>query len=127
MADLTNVSAEALTEVLGWVKEAKEFATEQAPLLAQEIVTYGILANAVSVCLGAVVLTTGSVLVLRLLKHGKQWEGNDKEGTIIGHVFGGIGCVVIGSTITFGSLFPMLQAIVAPRLYVIKYLSELLK
>ena len=126
MADLSEVSAEALTEVMGWVKEAKEFATEQAPLLAQEIVTYGRVSSGLGFLLGLGLIATCVVCCSRLVKHRAKWnEDVDVRLPIYAGVAIASGIISIPAIIE--SAFPLMQSMFAPRLYVIEKLSGLLK
>jgi len=59
-----NLSKETVTELISWVRSAKDFAEEQAPLVCQEVLTWGKVSSISGMCIGSFFLITGIILFL---------------------------------------------------------------
>ena len=122
---MNELTQETLVEVLSWVKEAKELMVEQAPLLAQEIISYGITANILAIGLAALA-TGGAIMCTWLLcKHGEKWWEEDNVrivpcGVVIFFGF------LLGTPHLFIHIFILVKVLVSPRLYVLEKLSEMI-
>ena len=129
MTDQTEQAlTESVTEIIGWVEQAKDFAVEQAPdvvqqLLAWELVTN--LAGTVALLLGAAVVAWSSRACWRkhhaLIKDG----GYDREDWDAGAAITG----AAAAGLFLASWVPALSAIkvfVAPKLVVLAALKGLL-
>lgn len=107
-------------ELLSWVQSSKNFMTEQAPLLVQEILYYGMASSCLWSFLWLVLLCLG-VWGTRL--NYKQIQGEYYLVQFILCLFGSIAVAlffVMSMTTTVKIYF-------APRLYLIEYLSSLIK
>ena len=126
----TKQIAEAMTptvkqwsqELLSYVQSSHDFAVQQVPLVAQEIITWGIASNVVV----AVIALSVSVVFFKVahaIYCAKDW---DEVERIIGT--GSFYCsstmLFIFSIVTF---YHAAQAYFCPRLYIIEYLANLLK
>ena len=122
MSEQTSINQQAAEELLKWMKGLGEFTQEQAPLLAQEIVRYGIWANligliiSISIC---AVLVYGAITLWGAGDPG--WRDEKRPLSIILTFFVAI---IIPTSLTT-HLPPLLMSVFAPRLYVIEQLSKL--
>lgn len=124
---------EKLNEILGklleWLEAAEGFTIDQAPLVLQEIITWKIAAAilALIICFCFV----GFWAIFYWVNRGNLIETNDygSEPTVYGGfaIGGGIASIFV---LLFPGLihtFELLQLYLAPRAYLIEYVSRLLK
>ena len=120
--------AESVTEIIGWVEQAKDFAVEQAPLVVEELLHWKLVMGIT----GAVVF-----LVLAAGCGVLSWQFNKRHNEIVESgaydtAYWDVGCVFVGigaATFFFVSWVPALAAVkvlVAPRLVVLDALKNLL-
>lgn len=117
----------AIAELMKWASNAADFAKEQMPLVAQEIIRFGI-AESILVLL----LTIGIMAIIWRIRHNLLYSRTDHEGNPYKrspdedeYIFSAIICFFT-SAIPFcfmcGAAWQMTQAIFAPRLYLLEYL-----
>ena len=116
-------------KVLDWIEATESFTTEQAPLLAQEIVRYGILNN--SLQLGFFILVPSLLLYLSysFAVHKDTWKDEFTPRSVACIIFGvgGFFVGVVGALECSINAVPKLcNALVAPRLYFIEQIGRLL-
>lgn len=116
-----------LTEIAKGLQKATEtasdFAVDQAPVLAQEIVTQGIVTAALRFVFYALLLV-GDVLVLKYL-----WGSRgvlDEVLVVGGSLLGGF-ALLLGLLGIVASTKTILSTWLAPRLYVLEYIKEIIK
>ena len=113
-------------EVLNWLQNTAGFVAEQAPLLAQEIIRWGIAEGivAVSICaiVELVVLLANRYLVCKL--YGTV--GCDKDDVPFTNI---VTITTMGIVLVPAIAFTMqiAQAVVTPRLFLIEELSKLIR
>ncbi len=118
--ELENVSAETLQQVLEWARGAVDFAQDQAPLLAQEILTWGAVEGWFAATVGCLTL---SMSILFLLLGVRWWLTKDECSpafiiSFVASLMGGIPAIWgIGTLIKIHH---------CPRLYLIEELSRML-
>lgn len=100
-------------QVLQWAQQAGNFAQEQAPLIAQEIVAREMVRAGVTGVMAAIVAS-----VLLYLSTKMDIDEGGGPVAIIG---------LLAAGVTALNLYWLLAAYVAPRLLVIEYLSGLLR
>lgn len=127
------MNPEIQKELLTWLTQIREtaekgagFVAEQAPLVAREAISYGRVAHLVAAL--AIGICIAAVLYLALVKYWKTaWEATDDAPVIM------LNIVVALFTIPFifEGFVPQarlaLLAWFAPRIYIIEWLSELVK
>lgn len=97
-------------------KQAGDFVVEQTPLLVQEILTYnGIISGGLSL-LGVVLFIVGVIVVFK-----SKWD--EPRLTNIPFVI----LAVISQVVFWENIGTFLKITFAPRLYLIEYVSELIK
>lgn len=116
-------------ELLDWAKAGKEIVAEQVPLLVQEIIRWGFAEAVLYMLLGAVIFLCARYLMNKWYTRpeGGFWRSWD-EGP--GPLFAWIGIgagYVIGFLMFFTSLFTAVKCLVAPRVYLIEYLANLVQ
>jgi len=117
---------EIAQEVIGWLREGKEFIGEQAPELAEQIIWWGIVGN----MLESLVWFAAALLVALCAKfcHSRytQLAEFHRDGWATGMIFGGVFsviCVVCGVSCVVAAIKP----IVAPNLYVVEQLARMVQ
>lgn len=126
--------ATSLNELLGYVKATADFASEQAPLVAQEIVRWGIASSIVTMihCVAfiGVAFVFARWMYPRLVKEFAKGLSQQSDGLLVGGSAGMI-LAATGTLIAFFSLVDAVQAlvkaIVSPRLFVLERIMEMLK
>lgn len=122
---------DAGAKVLEYLEATEGFAVEQAPLLAQEIVRYGIWWHGGLACVFAVSFLMAAVVFLWAIRGTvkNKWTGDGqwcvKDAYIIGCALSGV-WMVIGLSVTLAEMSCLLKALLAPRLYIIEQISGLL-
>lgn len=118
-------------KVLAYLESTEGFVAEQAPMLAQEIVRYGIWSN------GIVAFTTLGIVVAYILVTRKfipramQMVKDEKEEEIIPFVLM-LGFMVFGGIASsfllyngIGSMNLAMKAIIAPRYYLLEVIGNI--
>ncbi len=116
-------------KVLDWAEATENFTIEQAPLLAQEIVRYGILNNSLQLAFFLVIPPVAIYLSYRFGTSKDAWKEDPTPKGTACIVFGSIGFIftAIGLVVCSKNVVPNLcKALVAPRLYIIEQVSKLL-
>jgi hypothetical protein len=119
--------------ILAYANQAAEFAAEQAPLVVQELIMWGIASSAFSAAMAAVLsivfyLTAKKCYRLISAENEKQYSDRNEAVQVVSVITGvisGIG-IPITALITITSLYDMVYVIVAPRLYVLEYASKII-
>lgn len=110
-------------EILTWLQVSREFVSEQAPLLAQEILTWGLYSYTLMIGISLL------VVILCVFSIRFFWSRYDKYTREDGPVAGMITSAIVGcmflliATVNFLGL---IQVLVAPRLYLIKQRARLI-
>ena len=122
-----NLTKEAVQEILQWVKEAKNFAQEQAPLVVAELIRRDTL-RAVGASALSLVLV---LLALDQTRRGCKWAKencNDFDSAQSGGRI--VGSIVVGGFAIIGLVFAIdwfICVTLAPRLYVLEQLAIFVK
>lgn len=110
-------------ELLAWVQSVRELAGEQAPLLAQEIIRFGIYQSIFNILFDIIWILSSIILIPYL---GRRVNLENEPAIDIS-----IGVMLVGSAVCFIALFfniiSLGQAILAPRLYLLEFLARLVK
>ncbi len=121
-------------EVLDWLRATADVVGEQAPLLAQDVVRYGIFDGVVSILVGLVLLAVTIFVLMKVLPdfwgRGRALDKNHEDGfgwygvsacLAVCSVFGGI----TGFVWTVTGVFTCGKALLAPRLYILQEIAKL--
>jgi hypothetical protein len=114
-----------LTELLEFSKDAGAFAKEQVPLVLQEYVKWGI-AEGLMIFFGC------SLYIIGFAYGAKRWaidahRGDDDLAAFLYLMIGGILSLMAFVGALVDGILPAIKAIVAPRVYLIEKLSDLIK
>lgn len=120
------VAAQALEQTLEYAKNAADFAQDQLPLLAQDILLAGIISNSVEIgifLVATVILGFGIRFCIKKMK--KCEDEFEQTPWFIGCALGSVGIVVcvIQAVMAISNL---LLAIYAPRLYIVQEVGKIL-
>ena len=128
-------------EVLGWLQATGDLVAEQAPKLADEVVTRGMLTNGMDAAWALLIAVAGlfafkyGIRALKFAEHTVKEKAeayqNDEEVSAyflgyVGTVGGGLAALV-GTCVAFSNFQDLLQIYLAPRLYVLERLADLVK
>jgi hypothetical protein len=115
--------ADNLKPILDYIKQGVEFATAQAPLVAQEYLRYNLLTDWIWIFLDAVVV----VLLVRWAKWLHKLPKNEYEDREF-HYMGIMGAVIASFGFAIGFIYCILDLIkiyTAPRLYLLEGIKSL--
>ena len=114
----------ALVELLTTFKESKDFALEQAPDVVQQLIVYTQVLNGIIISFALFLILTGVFGLYKFIQEGRRTEWGDGDYpfwlllTVIGWM--------IGFTILTPCLFTFLKVTIAPKVFIIEYISKLL-
>jgi hypothetical protein len=134
---LSGIGLEAAQGLLEWTKAANEFAVDQAPMLAQEIIswgiTHGIILGSINVAFMAILVGFVAWLYRISLIFWSSRDPYDNAGHCMALGIGWSLVSVLGSALFCVCFSEMCEGIInalhaytAPRLYIIETLSKLL-
>lgn len=118
--ELVNQAGE---KVLDYLEAGEGFAIEQAPLLAQEIVRYGIWNNTIEIVFWVSLIIIANIVAAKLWKLPPTKDTREPLGQICSIFFrigSGIALIPLGV-----SALVLCKVLVAPRLYIIERISNL--
>lgn len=130
-SELTN---EALEKVLKWVEASEAFVVEQAPLVVQEIILFGRVRAAITMVICVIIvaaLIANSIYASR--KAAKLMPEEDADDPFTRGVAYAFSALISGLSLLPVSAFilsgwPMwMKPFVAPRLYVIQQIAEMIR
>ena len=121
--ELTGKIGEHLDEIMSWVEQGKEFVSEQAPLVVDEIIRWGVVKN---VGLSVVFLVMVLCATLYLREAHRLFKKDDEdEFTVCGAIFSVV-LVVVGVIGSIAAIEKLAFVLTAPRLYVLEQLGDLI-
>ena len=129
--DLLKRADELLAFIIDGLQQGKELAEREAPLVVREVIQWGIVEHAILAGVGLLGLLFGSWLFLwsrqqYYLEQKKSTSYGAGEGYQITMFLSAIG-IGVTALITVINAVIMAKAIVAPRLYLLGELKQLLK
>jgi hypothetical protein len=121
---LSQLLEQGFGKALSYVQATESFVAEQAPLLIQEIVNYGLAYNGFLAVLWGVIGVCLAYSSYRLVKYAQTCDSYNDEGPAIAGVF--LGCIGAGSLIgCICESLVVLKIVFAPRLYLLEELGRL--
>ena len=125
---IVNKMNESLVEAGNWVKATKEFAVEQAPIVIQEILKWGLVIELFQFIISLMLLIAGIIMLKKSFKD--DWYKKADVNYSVGHFFAIMGAWIIFTIGVLTSVIEILdpiKVIVAPRLYLIEYFAHLVR
>ena len=110
------IDEQAATQLINYLNSGLDFASQQAPLVANEILRWGMLSSSVIMVLGVICLTVIAIIFLPKLK-----ELRDQDGILLTLFLFSI----IPTLMVCVNAYTILQIWVAPRLYMLDYVKRL--
>lgn len=105
---------------------AWDFAAEQAPELIQQLLLWKFWQNTlIAVFWLMFAALAGFLMRMAFTEFGKRWE-NQSEGKIVGGIVMGI-LAAVSSPFFFACVMNAIQIKLAPKIYLIEYISKLAK
>lgn len=118
-----------LSGIIEYVKQGADFIKEQAPLYVQELINYGIWISIFEMILCVLGVIGGTIGLVKIVKYVNNEEEYDADATgIVVFGFRALVVFIIFCIIAFcidGE--NLIQAIVAPRVYVVEKLLTICK
>lgn len=114
-----------LAGIIEYVKQGADFVKEQAPLYVQEMINYGIWTSVFETLLYFFIAIFLIWCMVKLHKAIEKDGDDEKEYAPI-YLLLGI-CVIIMFVLTSISFETLIQAVVAPRVYVVEKLMSICK
>jgi hypothetical protein len=106
------------------IEKTKDFAMEQAPILAREIISFNMALHLIGIIIGAI-LSVASYFVIR--RAFRLSDDNDADPVIIVTLLGSI-LLPIAACVFFGiNVDEFLKCWLAPRLYLLEYMRAFIK
>lgn len=112
-----NINEEAANQLISYLNSGIDLAKDQIPLVAAEILHWGILVRSIGVVVPLIIL----FLVAMWARADYRKEPWEKESVII---FCSV--LTLPGALIIGNLFVLFKILIAPRVYLIGYLSKLL-
>jgi len=111
-----------LQELLDWTRAGADFASEQLPLLVEEIIQWGMVSHFV----WAAVFFIPVICMFRVIRCAWKFahKDNDYNDGPPAVAFSVIGFVLAGIPLMY-NLLAGLKALIAPRLYLIEFLKDM--
>ena len=122
---VNNASAEAIQQVITWLAELKDGVCEQAPLLAEEIVRYGVVVHTFWVVACLLLLSATAIMVVYVVRRAEKMK-DDEQSSVEAAFFFGLLFALLGSVVLCVNVSALVQVLVAPRLYILSELKQLL-
>jgi hypothetical protein len=122
---MTPITTEALTELLNWAREAKGFASEQMPLLAEEIIRWEIVSG---IGLPIAMFFTSVLLLAMAFAFGTAHERthNGRYEAMAGIcAWPGIAVLLLTIPVGLTGAVRAAKACAAPRIVVVERLAEM--
>ena len=118
-----------LAGLIEYVKQGADFVKEQAPLYVQELISYGIWISIFEMILCVLGVIGGTIGLVKLIKYVNCEEGYDTDAAgIIAMGFMALVVLIVFCVVAFcidGE--NLIQATVAPRVYVVEKLMSICK
>jgi len=124
--ELTERVIQSLDRVEKWVESGESFINEQAPLVVQDIINWGVYGLGIAAIVATVICILAIVLGVILLHKFLVVESNSTA--VLPLMLGTVLCVVIafGGAIVVSNNAPgALKASIAPRVFVLEQLGSL--
>lgn len=121
-----------LDKVTEWAEKTGDFVVDQAPLVVQEILRYNFALSLITQVFCLLALTAIGVVFYKLLKCVPAWLDDEHTGLPKMFISGMLALIsglgfIPALVITFLKNGDWLQIWLAPRLYIIEYVSALIK
>ena len=118
-----------LTGIIEYVKQGADFVKEQAPLYVQELISYGIWISVFEMILcvlGAIAGVFGFVKLYNYVKNNDEYDDDSESLVAIGFLF--LAAFILFCIVAFClNTENLIQATVAPRVYVVEKLMSICK
>ena len=133
--EITSRINAALDQVGEYIQAGGDLVASQTPLLIQEILHWAVITHGLWFLVGVILLLCPLFIRRYLRRANHVVEGrrsfygalhySDFDGLVSLVLFGGIAAPVIGFLIAMGNIGGFLKPLIAPRVYLIEYFSQL--
>ena len=114
-----NIDEQAANQLIAYLNSGIDFATVQAPLLAQEIIRWSLFGRCIGAIIGSCMIVAGAIFIYR--KWNKWVTPTWNDVVLIPIVI-----ILAGTVITICNGVVIGKILLAPRLYLLEYVSRLL-
>lgn len=117
-----------LNSILNWVEEAAKQAgdlvVEQTPLYIQELLAWNFWYSLIWFTIFLITLLVGLNCLRIIVKSKQDFWADENINKAVPTIFGGIICLIVGLVGISFSDFEWLQIAVAPRVWLVEYVSS---
>ena len=114
-----------IERVLGYLEQGMTVAEQQAPLLVEEILRWGVWCGVPSIILG-VLIPIGWAGICKATWVYNPPKDYERADYIAKTVISGLVCSVCAGVLMFYGVAKIAKVLIAPRLYLIEYLKDLM-
>jgi H+/Cl- antiporter ClcA len=118
-----------LTSILNWVEETAKvtegFVIEQTPLYIQELLAWNFWSSLIWFCLGATLMICGAISLRKIFVNFEKWDREECHKLAISIIIAVIGLLFGGPMLA--SNFEWLKIAVAPRVFLLEYVTQAVK
>jgi len=109
-----------------WVQQAKDFASEQIPLVVEEILMYSLVSEVLLVLIALAVMGGYGLFVRWVIKNKKLDDDADEGVAIFCVIIFGVGGVAAAIALLcfISDMLDVIKIVFAPRVFVIEYLKN---
>jgi len=125
--DWNGLGQEAIGEIIEWTKGAKDFVTEQAPLLVQEVLAWGFWYYFIWAAFCATAILVGMFGIYSIMRCYFTKPAESRDGDFLGATAVVSAATLVPLVFFCLNLIWMLKIVIAPRMYLLEYLSKLVK
>lgn len=128
-SDMKAVLKEFFVSMLDGIKQAGSFVKEQLPLVLQEYIAWGFWSNLATCVVWLILLFLAIWINIKM--HKAEWFKLDRDGdpsmTILVPILLSVAALLTLFLVFIPSLLEMIKTLVAPRVYLIEKIAELIK
>lgn len=125
----TDITKELFEKALEYAKTTENFVAEQSPLIAQEIIKWGIYYNLFCAILLLVLVIVIGFIFYKLFPRVKKGFEDEDVFIALGGGLLGFGLIIINVVFIFDIFFygkTFMMAVLTPRLYLIQEITKML-
>ena len=115
------MNEEQKEQVFEWIKQTVEFGQTHAPLLAEEIVTFGLVSNTLGVAIAALFIAASAWAI----RYGQKiaWADRRSDDKLPLYIVGALGAI-IGAVLIVDCATSIIKIKTAPRMYILERLAK---
>ncbi len=117
---------ELLKVVTTTMTEGREFVLSQAGELAQQIIWSGVFSSLFGIFVSLTVIAISWLFVFRLAPQKKEYNNGWHDNKVLAAIIGGLASTM-AVLVIIGFTHDLINMLMAPKLYILKYVAGLIK